>query len=215
MKFKKKNRILFLLILLTTTIFLVTLFGISIEIQKKGRLWVKTWLGRYHQKSIAYLQLKDNDLEISFQIEDADKEKLDRLITDFKIGENWQKGIVLSLDSQSKQFLTELLPVKLDLTFSDGSMNFTTPAIFTLNSSLSGEKYEYATGSGKLTLDKKSERDFNIKIYSPGDLLKGATESGKLHLSSKLFNIFPILDRIDKIDITVQNKNINGKVEYK
>mgnify|MGYP001570165861 CR=1 FL=1 len=78
------------------------------------------------------------------------------------------------------------------------------------------EKFELATDSGRVSLRSANIKDFDLRVESPSSLIKYATESGKMNLSKKVtIGMFPILERIVKMEIEVIGKSVTGEIELR
>ncbi len=167
------------------------------------------------QKSTASFSIKGSNLKIEFDILNKDQERAKKLSKSLGVDTSWQKGIEIGLESFSLEWLENRLPLKAYLDFEENSLKFNSGPFYTLNNALPEEKMNFSTGAGNLNLTKKRNGDFSLRLKEPEVLLFYATSSGKLKLSEKIQILFPIINKIDTIDITLQEKNIKGRVSLK
>lgn len=211
-------------------VFLLVILGIQITIFSKSlgvdlKSYVLSFRETYlsGRKSLATLYIDDNKVKVKFNI--ADKDRLDALEFSRKLGasEAWMEGISLDLDSGTRNKLSQVLPLELFVSFRKDSLKFkSTQSSFAakfknkaLQSAQSKSDFEFATGSGKISLKSQNERDFSLDIKDPSPLLQYATESGQIYLSKKVYDMFPISGNIARIEISVNGKDVSGEILLK
>lgn len=172
----------------------------------------KFLLSQTIHKSTANFSVQGSKLVIDFDIADIDQDSAIKLSKTLGVNTNWTGGIELELDKQSLEWIEDKNPEKVYLDFSDDSISFNSSPVYALNNVLPEERINFSTGSARLNLVRKRNGDFNLKLKDPQDLIFYATSSGKLTISEKMQILFPILNKIDTIDITLQEKSVKGRI---
>lgn len=166
-------------------------------------------------KSSANFFREDNKLSIKFNILERDKKKAERFFKSLGIENELEKGFTVGLDNTSLDKLGVILPVSVNLDFDEKQVKLNNRALPSLKSAFSASVTEISTGSGRLSFKANNETDYYLFIADPKLVLVHATGSGQLSLSKKVDGLFPILDKIGRIELRVDGKNINGFIELK
>lgn len=166
------------------------------------------------KKSTASFSIQGSNLKIDFDIVDTDSEKARKFSKSLGVEESLKDGIKVELDKASLEWLEERIPKKVYLGFSGDSISFNSGPVYVLNNALPQEKINFSTGSAKLNLARKRNGDFSLNLKKPQDLFFYATSSGKLMVSEKDL-LFPILNKIDTIEITLKEKSLKGKISLR
>ncbi len=172
-------------------------------------------LSSLQQKSTAEVFLEGNKIKARFNIGPKDKPSALAFSQNLGIGDGWMSGVSATLDDQSLEKLSKILPVKLNLKFSGEGASFETLGLPSLESGLSKSEYNFATESGRLTLKTQDNNDFSLEVSDPGPLLNYATVSGQFRASAKVVEMVPILSKMAKIEVRVNGKNVRGEVKLK
>lgn len=167
------------------------------------------------EKSYASLSFEKEKVNLSFNVVDSDKQSAIRFSKQLGISNDWMEGISLGLDERTVNLLRGNLPEKINLSFEEDGISFSSPTAPLLKSSLTGKNYEISTASGSLSLKASSERDYDIKIIEPFAVLNYLSKSGKVYLSSKTERFLPSLQKVARIEVRVRNAEIKGKIQLK
>ncbi len=182
----------------------VKTFGLEVY---SGELW--------KEKSQARVFMEDGSLKISFQITADDRKVLQTFNQKIGLKDEYLDGIAVKLDAVTTQKLQDFLPVQLVLQIDSDSIRFQSGLVTGFASSLVSETKEFATESGKLKYVQYSPTEFQLKITEPYPLIKYATSSGQFVLSDKLLQVYPILERVGTIEMSVNGKSLSGEVKLK
>lgn len=197
-------------ILAATTFFRPDLFGkikvYALDIYS-GKLW--------KEKSTARVFLEEGSLKIVFDIADEDKANLGKYNNKIGVSSAYLEGLAFKIDDNSQKKLNSFLPLHLDLQIMPDEINFQSGIVPGFASSLVTETKEIATESGKLKFAQYSQNEFQLEIVDPSPLLKYATSSGQFVLSEKLLQLYPILERVGTIKMSVNGKSVSGEVRLK
>ncbi len=172
-----------------------------------GKLW--------KEKSQARVYLADGSLKVNFQISTVDQSAVKAFNQKLGVSDEYLQGVAIKIDSESQQKLQSFLPVNLTLEIEDDRIIFQNGIIAGFASSLVTKTMEYATGSSKLKISHYSPTEFLLDITDPEPLLQEATASGKFVLSDKLLPLYPILERVSTIEMSVNGKSVSGEVKLK
>jgi hypothetical protein len=167
------------------------------------------------ERSSTDLYIEDGYLKFKSKITNNDKLKVIEFNRRLGVSGDYLEGVAIKLDPDSLSKLQPLMPVHVSLDFDNDRVNFFSQGKNLLSPGFSGQNANISTGSGKLSFQANNAQSFNLEIQDPEPVLQYATQSGQLHLSSKLNGLFPILDRVAIINLTVNGKNINGEVKLK
>lgn len=166
-------------------------------------------------KSSASLEYTVDRVKINFDITERDFKKVEVISAKLGIGDDWTKGVQLQLNSEMIGYLKDNLPQEFVLNFNEDGLVFTSKGAPVLKSALADKKYEFSTGSSKLTLNSLSPKDYDLEIIEPEKVLKYASSSGKLYVSQRLDGVLPILSKIAKIEIRSRNGEVRGEIKLK
>lgn len=175
-----------------------------------------SWPGKFLPvaKSRVELSLEEKILNLKFTINPQDEAGL--LVFNQKLGisEDWTKGISLELDESITSQIGSSFPNQLKLNFQDNKLEFSSDGL-SYGNPLSSKTFSLATNSASFQVNAKSAQDFTIDIFDPNQVVYLATNSGKLRLADQANLIFPILSRIARINVRMQNKVVNGYIQLK
>ncbi len=154
-------------------------------------------------------------LKISFDILESDRSRFENFANQLGASELFTQPISLNLDEDSLRKIAGVLPIVINLTIENNKLKLASNPKIILYSALSGQSLSYASYSASLNLNFHSEHDFKLNLKDPAVILREATRSGELKLSHKLDQLFPILTRIDTIELTVLDHTLDGEVNLK
>ena len=227
-KLKRKSSIIIALIILLGLLVLVLLLVVPVQGFHLNDVpkWVtnqlknsniQDWLEKRGvlESSTADVFIEDGYLRFTFKIDNNDKLKVIEFNRRLGVGGDYLDGVSIKLDPDSLNRLQPMLPVHVKLDFDDSKVSFSSQASNLLSPGFSGQNYNIATGSGKLGFQAKDAQNFELQIQDPEPVLQYATGSGQLHLSTKLNPLFPILEKVSSINLTVNGKNVQGEMRLK
>lgn len=201
---KKINQAKFLaitlLILVTSSVILLTTYLYS-----QG----------FFEKSRAKVYIQDSNLRIDFAVSKKDYSDFKAYFNNLNIEEDISYGISVGLDENSIKYLEKMLPQDLILKISGNKLQFSSSNSIALSSSLPAKNYEISTGSAYLKLKAVNDKNYNLEIKDPELVLGFATKSGQIKLSSEAEGMFPILHKIDTINLRVNGDNLEGTIVLK
>lgn len=179
-----------------------------------GLSWGVVLLNKFQPFSPSFVRvyLEGSQIKLQFSLQGKDQGSFSQFSRNLGIPQ-LASGVFLEVNSGSKKYLNNLLPVKLNLRITPKRVDFYSTGT-TLRSTLVGSENQLATLSGKLDLKSNSNRDFSLEIDNPADLVKEATLSGQIYLS-KQFDPLLVLGKIAKISMRVNGSYINGKIILK
>ena len=156
---------------------------------------------------------EQNQLRLDFEIDEEDSEVFEQLSARLGISEEWKKGIGLTLDNESLDRLTSHLPLRAGIDVEDNKILITSLGLKSfLHSGVSGERITFATGSGQLDLSAGNE-EYELKLKEPKELVRYATESGKMNLSNKVTSgLFSLMEKVDTIELSLKGKSLEGEI---
>ncbi len=131
----------------------------------------------FFDKSTLFLS-ENGALQVNFKIVRKDQEVIDQFSSNLGVSKDWMSGISLRLDPKTLEFLKKF-PQKLTLNFTPKEVDFSSHGVSLLSSSITPQSFEMASGSAKLSVKVSGEKDYNISLSKPADLLKYATSSGR------------------------------------
>ncbi len=204
----KKFKLFYLFI----TFFLVLSLILGVVYFKYPNLTVN---GLSLERSSADLVVEDEKLKVKFNITESDKQKVKKFSENLGISEEWSLGLELSLNKETIDKVKKITPAHVVLDIEDKQIAFKSNLLANLQSGLPTQSLNYSTGSAVFIVKGVSNEDFSLEARNLKDLLFDATASGKLQASPKLVNLFKLGERIDKIELKVHNKNINGLLKIK
>lgn len=178
---------------------------------------LSTYLEKFgiQQTSKVKAQIVDNKLSLKFQIDNSDKEALERLLNRIDISKDFLEGVTLTLDQEGAQKVEMILPDEVDFKALDKKIVFVGQSKKLLESAVPVENYSIASGSGNLSLKVYSGNDYDLLINDPGSLWQLATASGSIKLSRQLEGLFPIVAKIARIEVIARDKKISGEMDFK
>lgn len=166
-------------------------------------------------RSSADLSIRDNYLDVSLNIDPKDQPQAEIFFKNLGVDMEGAKNISVGLDQQTLDKVSPLMPLNVAVVFDEKSLSFKNNQLSSLSSSLANTNYEISSGSAKMVFKSSSDREFSLLITDPKPLLEFATTSGKLHVSSLLNPVVPILAKMDRIEIQVDGKSVKGEVRLK
>lgn len=167
------------------------------------------------ERSQAKVYLEGNSLKFDFDISKKDQEDFEAFSKNLGVDSAWSKGITLELNQESIDLIDQNLPALVYLTFSPNQVTFSSGDISFLNSSLPTKNYEIATSSGRASLKVNSEQDYSLEVKDPSPLLKMATSSSRLYISSEIEDLLELSSKIDTINLQVKNQSLSGFIRLK
>lgn len=174
--------------------------------------------GFLQDKSIAQISLNDQGLYFKFDLTSKEREEAESFIQNLGGDESLLDGFSIKLDQATLEKLAPNLPIEVNVDFSPKQVKFSNNVTSSLTNALpiSPEKsFTLATGSGSLLFNEFDKNSFNLKVYDPKPILEYATASSKLTLSKKLDYLFPILQKIGRIEIRASERRLSGEIELK
>lgn len=219
MNFKSKRWQIFLLvslIVLSLGIFVKFAIGTD-EFSKNIR---SMFLGTFSQnpfkkQSEVEVSLVDSKINLNFEIIGEDKPQFAQFIKNWFNTDEEIKSLSFGIDEKLSAALKSNLPVELNMTITDKSLNFNSQLIQGLQNALIKKDIEFASGSGKLNAQFTDSSKYQINLENPADLVDYATSSGVLTASSKLAPLFKTLPKVATIELNVNGKNISGQIKLK
>lgn len=169
----------------------------------------------FFEKSTVELLTDTQSVNAKFNIAPKDQSALKQFSDNLGVSENWTKGIHLKLDMDNVNFIKQNLPQRVYLSFGPKEIDFNSQGVTILNSPLTGQTTEFATGSGKISFRKSSDQSYSVLIADPEPLVKYATMSGTLYFSKEVEGLFPILSKIATINLSVNGGNLQGRIKLK
>ena len=167
------------------------------------------------EKSTVNISIKDDNLRFDFNIKENEALEVNNFSEKLGISNSWMNGFEVGLDKASIEKIRKILPVSLNLEFEEEKVIFNSDQVFALSVPAKFQETEISTLSSKLNTKYSNERDFEVSIEDPEIFLTESIKSGRFRVSSKIFPLFPIISKISKIDLKVQGKSIEGKIELK
>lgn len=167
------------------------------------------------ESSSAEVFVDNGRLTFKFKIVKKDELNTGQFAQNLGIKNSVFENFSLELDKNSLDKIGPILPVKVDLDITPKRIWFSNTGLNPLKSGLSKTTYNFATRSGKLDLKVNSPQDFDMQIIDPKVILEDATSSGKINLTSKSYAMFPILAKIDRIELRVNGRNVSGEIMLK
>lgn len=171
----------------------------------------KPWI----QSSQAYINIERENVQIKFKVASGDQSLIKQFSSNLGVSEEYLSGISFEVDENTKANLEQFLPINVNLDISPKRMGFFTPGIKGLESSLIKDKLEFATGSSKLDLKVRGDKEIELEIQDPEPMLKYATNSGQINLSDKLEPLFPIMEKIATIKLEINGNHLEGEIVLK
>ena len=204
---KLKSPRLKLFFLLICFLILLGVLGLGVLIFQRGYF--------VNLSSKSYIDLSDQGgLSLKVSIDPKDE----KIYRQFLANANAQdlRDLKLNLDKETMTNLDKILPQRVNLRFKNSKdLMFSSQRGISLKSSYTGQEYNLATGSARAHFSLRGDKDYSAEITDPAPLLKEATSSGSFYLAPPLQGLFPILDKVATIKISVDNGNISGEVKLK
>lgn len=167
------------------------------------------------ERSSADVFIEGNHLNFKFKIVKKETQNFGQFAQNLGVNVSVFENLSIELDKDSLEKISPILPVTLFLEFEPKSVKFSDKSLSPLKSAISKSEFEFATGSGKLVLNAKSAQDFYMKLTDPKPLLEYATASGQINLANKTYAMFPILEKIARMELRVNGRYVSGEVILK
>ncbi len=209
-KFTKAS---FVLPFILSFLLIVLIILLSTQRNFSGSLNKLNFTNPFEKADYADIFIEDSSLKVKFSIENENK--VQEFLNNLSLTDSVLDGLSLELDSYSLDRLSQILPAKVKITIDGKNLSFKSPNQVILKNPSSKYSYKLATKSGSLVFNNSDLQNFNLEVENPEILVKFATESGKLILSEKLDDLFPILSKISKMELKVYNKAISGEIVLK
>ncbi len=195
-------------------VLILTRSNFNLKTIEKSWLSFKQQTGLLDQSKIS-VWLEGHKLNLQFEILAEDQVQAQQFFANLGFESVPRDTISLEIDKQTLDNMALIMPTELTVRFLDKSLTFENNATLRLHSSLRSEEFNFATGSGRLVLKTISEKNFNLEVTDPLPLIQYASNSGQIRISQKLDDLLPILLRVDKIKLQVDDKDISGRVDLK
>lgn len=202
MNFRSKKWTILLLVFLI-------IFSLGVFIQFSLNSFSQNPFSRQSGVNISLVDLK---LKLDFDITKEERPQFNAFIRNW-FGETDEiNNISFAVDENLEEFLKASLPVKLILDTDGKTLNFKSKSVVPLQNPLVKNDFEFATGSGKLSVKYTDPSKYQLSIENPADLVFYATSSGTLTISQKIERLFQTLPKLATIELNVSGKNIAGKI---
>src|SRR3989344_5598549 len=216
MNFKSKKwtiPLLLVLIVLSVGIFIKFSLGFaSFDRDFKGLFPNSFSQNPFAKQSEVSISVIDSKLKLDFKLLEEDKPKFQAFTKRwFGVSEEI-KTLDLGIDENLTALVAPNLPVDLELTISDKSLEFKNQNLPGLQNALIRTDFEFATGSGKLSVKYTDSSRYRLEIENPEELVFYATSSGFLMASDKLEGLFKSLPKVATIELNVNGKSILGSI---
>lgn len=150
-------------------------------------------------RSYVDLSVSGNTLRASFKISKLDSKKAEAFSYETEIGDDWQKGITVTINEASAQNLAEYLPKRVYIDLSGKRLTFKT---------LSFNKLQKPTTS--------AGEEFLFESDQPEVDLYNATSSGVVRVSPKVAkDLWNLSDKLDRIKIQLDKESLTGEIIIK
>lgn len=174
--------------------------------------------GFLQDKSSAKISLKEERLDFRFDLTKNEREDAKSFIQSLGGDQSLLDGFSIKLDQITLEKIAPDLPIEIKVDFSPKQVKFSNGIASTLTNALpikSKKSFTLATDSGDLLFNEFDKNSFNLRVYDPKPILEYATRSSKLTLSKKLDYLFPILQKIGRIEIRASGRKLSGEIELK
>lgn len=208
MNFRSKKWTIVLLVFLT-------IFSIGVFIQFSLGLKIFGPQNLFAPQSSVNISLVDSKLKLDFDITQEEKPQFNAFIRNWSGVTEDINNLTLAIDENLAEFLRPILPIKLILDTDGKKLNFKSQVVASLQNPLVKNNFEFATGAGKLSVKYTDSSKYQLLAENPGDLVFYATSSGTLTISQKIEGLFQTLPKLATIELTVNGKNIAGKIVLK
>lgn len=218
MNFKSRKwtvLLLLLLIFLSIVVFIKFSLGFNSLEDFKVRFLNSFTQNPFRKQSQVNVSLADSKLNLNFDLIEEDKPKFGIFINKW-FGTNEEiHSISIGIDENTAAFLAGSLPIQLNISVNENQLEFKNQSIPTLQNALIKNDFDFATGSGKLSIKFTDPSKYQINIENPAELAFYATSSGILTVSTKIEGLFKSLPKIATIEMNVNGKNISGSIRLK
>lgn len=171
--------------------------------------------------SKAEIFLEENILKINFKIAKEDEQNSRQISKKLDVTNQWISGMSMVLDDKTAKIVSDSLtgptkedPLILNLQFKPESIEFSTNEKAVLKSILPETSYTLSTDSARISYKFRSDKDFELSIDKPLEIINYATASASVRLSHKLQILFPILSKIATIDLKAVDRFIKGEITF-
>lgn len=169
----------------------------------------------FKKQSQVNVSIVDNKLNLNFELIDEDKTPFKSFINNWFGVDEEVKSLSFGIDENLKSQIAPNLPVDLNMEVSEKQLDFKSQSISPLQNPLVKTDIDFATGSGSLKVKYTDNSKYQIQIENPDELVRYATSSGILAVSSKISGLFQTLPKISTIELILNGKNIAGKIVLK
>ena len=130
----------------------------------------------------------------------------------FSLGNSWPNNVEIGIDTETQKWLSDLLPVEINLELEGDVLRFSNIYLPALGSSAVRSEYRFASGSGRLDLEMSSVRDLSLKIVDLEELVREASRSGELYTSPVLSRLSGLINGIRSVELEISGKRIKGQL---
>lgn len=219
MNFRSKKwtvPLLLLLIFISVAIFIQFSMGLGIFRDDAKGLFLNSFLKNpLSKQSRLGVSISGNKLTLNFNLTPEDKSVFNAFVKKWFGIDEEIKTLDLEVDKNTLNLFNPILPADLGLTITDKSLEFKSRSSLVLKDALIKNNFEFASGAGKINVGYSDNSKYQLQIQNPSDLTDYATSSGILTISNKLEGLFKSLPQVATIELTVNGKNIAGKIVLK
>lgn len=165
--------------------------------------------------STAQINLEGQDVTVNFKINKEDQTKLEQFSQNLGVGNEWTKGISLSLDEQTVLLLQTYLPSEVKLNIEPNKIVFSSQ---TKENSTFIDPQMLSTSSPsaeaqKIHMENLSD-GYSVEITDPDQVLTQAVNTGQVKLSDKLTSqgLWQLLAKLDRIKLEVHGHDLSGEI---
>lgn len=195
MKFVRTGTIIFPLIVLVLVISLSAFYLV-----KSDKLF---------KASTVEATLNGNKLQVNFDLTEKDLKEAENLSRDLGVTSDWTKGISIDLENAD---ISAFFPIKAKIAFEGDRVMLRSKD--TLIKPVLREGYSLSTGSAKFDF-KTDGKGFNLEAQEIATQVRQATISGQLKISKRLEALFPLLERVGRIELRVNSNTAKGEIRFK
>lgn len=156
------------------------------------------------EESSVNVSIDDQVIRIGFKIAGTDQDSVQKISEIFGIDNNWTKGVSMEVDTQSADYLRDLLPIETTVRLSGNQILIGRRQVNSLVNS--------DTAKGMLSIDSSNGK-IKITIDNPGELLVDATTSGKLRTYTN--EPFIVVSKLAKIELELSDHTAIGQIDLK